>query len=91
MEDHDHTDGRAHHTDAKLLRSGVTIKTTADRDTGTTVGNDDAPTQVIDFVEVTVSVVSAHGPRINLNAAAVAVDAALRAQFDAPAEPGYVA
>lgn len=80
MHDHDHTDAPI--GGSKLTRSGVTIKTTADRPTD--LIDPDSGAELIDFVEVSVSVVSAHGPRINLNAAAVAVDAALRAQFDTP-------
>lgn len=84
MHDHDHTDDPP--TSGKLLRSGITIKATADRLTGQLAGADDDPAEVIDFVEVTVSVVSAHPALVNLNAAAIGAHTALRAQLVAPAE-----
>jgi len=69
----------------RLLRSGITVRATADRPVQDEYDTLTPP--LLDFVDITVQVTSAHPARVNLNAAAVAADAALRAQLDEPAEP----
>lgn len=68
----------------KLLRSGITIRATADRVTDWY--DDETGLPVVDLVDITVQVTSSHPALVNLNAAAIGAHAALRAQLDEPAE-----
>lgn len=82
MTDHHHPEPVPPSQDSpKLLRSGITIRATADRPVDYDMGDADP---LIDLVDITVQVASAHPVRVNLNAAAVAADSALRAVTEPP-------